>query len=751
MRVAVIGGNEIAKEVRGLLAKADLIVESAASGHTLYTISVEIDPTESNVVIDGIPCPLEHEIARAIEKETSRRTERERVGGLIKSDSALRILVPDNHKLYPHIALGIFRGFMRVAQQRWDGDMTKDAPWFKKKLWLLLTGLLILPCAVQAQGASPLFGYTTINGFWDGLAVYRPIDTANNAIRITCQAGTCGGASPFTDNSAFTAGTTSIGNIGAVFNDGLSAVTSGNAAAPRITGQRGLHANLRNNAGTEIATASNPLRVDPTGTTSQPVLVADTTSGIGALGSLNAVLTVAMAGHAGCGLHVDAGTLAGTLSWQISLDNGATYIQTSAVDMSTGSKIGTLALTNPNANRNLGFVVVNGTTHCRTLLNPYTSGTANGVMYATSNIDAFALGIYAQPPGQPPPSLLAVIGASDGTLVRAPIALNAAPAGTEYALVTRNLPSGTQTVSGTVTTTPPSNASTNVAQFGGTNVSTGTGAGGAGIPRVTISNDSSLAANQSVNLAQVGGATVTTGNGTAAGAQRVSIASDSTGQIKITDGTTVAGVIVGTTALKADVASIAGTATVTAAAGVQKVGVVGNANAALDAANNAAAPANVLRVGGQLQSGATATVGTTGQLGDFVASLDHVLYSRLGGPVPWSCSQDNIGATLTQCKAAPAAGLRDYITDIVIASTTTTAGQFLIRTGTGTNCATGTASLFPSSATVVRFPYPGNTSTIGSTTIHLLTPLQPPAAAAICIICVVTQTCTVQMQGFEAP
>lgn len=51
----------------------------------------------------------------------------------------------------------------------------------------------------------------------------------------------------------------------------------------------------------------------------------------------------------------------------------------------------------------------------------------------------------------------------------------------------------------------PANQSVNAAQFGGTNVSTGTGAGGAGIPRVTISNDSSLAANQSVNAAQVAG------------------------------------------------------------------------------------------------------------------------------------------------------------------------------------------------------------------------------------------------------
>jgi len=73
------------------------------------------------------------------------------------------------------------------------------------------------------------------------------------------------------------------------------------------------------------------------------------------------------------------------------------------------------------------------------------------------------------------------------------------------------------------------NNRTNVTQFGGTNISTGTGASGAGIPRVTISNDSSLAANQSVNLAQVAGATTAVNNGIATAAtQRVVIASDQT-------------------------------------------------------------------------------------------------------------------------------------------------------------------------------------------------------------------------------
>jgi hypothetical protein len=62
----------------------------------------------------------------------------------------------------------------------------------------------------------------------------------------------------------------------------------------------------------------------------------------------------------------------------------------------------------------------------------------------------------------------------------------------------------------------------------------------------------------------------------------------------ITDGTTKATVIAATAALKTDLSSVAGTATVTAAAGVQKVGITGNANATLDAAINGAASTNAL-------------------------------------------------------------------------------------------------------------------------------------------------------------
>src|SRR5260370_32329107 len=42
----------------------------------------------------------------------------------------------------------------------------------------------------------------------------------------------------------------------------------------QVTANRALFTNLRNASGTEIATAGNPLRIDPTGMTTQPVSIA---------------------------------------------------------------------------------------------------------------------------------------------------------------------------------------------------------------------------------------------------------------------------------------------------------------------------------------------------------------------------------------------------------------------------------------------------------------------------------------------
>ena len=46
-----------------------------------------------------------------------------------------------------------------------------------------------------------------------------------------------------------------------------------------------------------------------------------------------------------------------------------------------------------------------------------------------------------------------------------------------------------------------SNIPANITQFGGNNIATGTGAGGTGIPRVTVSNDSTVGANSATGSA----------------------------------------------------------------------------------------------------------------------------------------------------------------------------------------------------------------------------------------------------------
>jgi len=65
------------------------------------------------------------------------------------------------------------------------------------------------------------------------------------------------------DNSAFTVGTGSLQVIGALYNDAATSPTSGQVAAVRMTAFRGLHVNLRTNAGVEIGTSASPLYTQP--------------------------------------------------------------------------------------------------------------------------------------------------------------------------------------------------------------------------------------------------------------------------------------------------------------------------------------------------------------------------------------------------------------------------------------------------------------------------------------------------------
>jgi hypothetical protein len=99
----------------------------------------------------------------------------------------------------------------------------------------------------------------------------------------------------------------------------------------------------------------------------------------------------------------------------------------------------------------------------------------------------------------------------------------------------------TQPVSGTVTTTPPANASTNVAQLAGTATSVNSGVKDAGTLRVVLATDQpaltnkllvtpdsvALPANQSVNVAQLAGTATSVNSGVKdAGTLRIVLATD---------------------------------------------------------------------------------------------------------------------------------------------------------------------------------------------------------------------------------
>jgi hypothetical protein len=206
-------------------------------------------------------------------------------------------------------------------------------------------------------------------------------------------------------------------------------------------------------------------------------------------------------------------------------------------------------------------------------------------------------------------------------------------------------------------------------------------------------------------------------------------------------------VVDSTGALSANVTRVGSNTVSTAATGVQKVGVVGNAGAIFDGATAATVPANAIYQGGVGKS-AQPTAVSDGQMVGALRSLDGAEYIRYGGPISWSCGLNAIGTTLTQCQAAPGAGLSLYITDVVNQSQTSTAGLMTLRFGTGTNCGTGTGNLFFNSASALMAS-PANTAAVNH--FHLTTPIKVTANNAVCVLGVATNTTNITITGFTAP
>lgn len=204
---------------------------------------------------------------------------------------------------------------------------------------------------------------------------------------------------------------------------------------------------------------------------------------------------------------------------------------------------------------------------------------------------------------------------------------------------------------------------------------------------------------------------------------------------------------------------VGGTAVSTATAGIQKVGIVGNAGSVVDASNNGNLPANLLVVG--FEEVATAnnpTAGTSTKVAVAGEDITGNIFVRTGGPNQITCYARGVGTTLvdftlvnggTGCGATPGTGLRVYITDITVASTTANAASFRLSFGTGGACITSNNALFPANTSDLWFA-PANTTVPLQMTFNQ--PLVTATASRICVIgSSATATINISVNGFVAP
>ncbi len=112
--------------------------------------------------------------------------------------------------------------------------------------------------------------------------------------------------------------------------------------------------------------------------------LADTTA-TGALGALNAAVSLALAGFGGAGFQLAAGTLIGTLVAEVSYDAGTTWVASFFADPSTSARSATLVFTAANTATARSLVIPDGATNARVRVSAFTSGTANGTVKATTN------------------------------------------------------------------------------------------------------------------------------------------------------------------------------------------------------------------------------------------------------------------------------------------------------------------------------------------------------------------------------
>ena len=767
MRIKVIGDCDSARALRGLLRKAgfavteflpaQLVTELPSGGYVIYIEESAINLADAeagkNILFDSVDSELEANILRHVTQLTPHPVVVDRPGGAVHSDREIRIVVPkslaagDGHgREATAVEFGVLRGLMDTVGGKVVPTLPKPVRWWKRVFGILVlamlggsacaappaprltpeqqrTRFLLWPLLPQTQSVlSPVqVNVATIAGTTPSFT--------GSSLNINCTGG-CGGAATFADSSAFTAGTTGITNIGGVFNDGLAAVTSGNAAAPRITAQRGVHINLRDNSGNELASAT----AQPAGT-ERGLIVREAQKGQATMANSQPVVIASDQSA----FSVTANQ--GSPPWQV-VGNVASGGADSGNPVKGG---GVFNATQPT--------VTTGQRVDQQM-------TARGAAIIASGVDAIAVNNTQQ--GTAAQNLTQWATTALGT----PTAFGTTPGAVVAGSVNASIMSGT-TALGTPntfgTTAPTGNAlGANVSLFQGTTLTpSGTGASGAGVPRVTVANDSSILGTKTNNNAAPGAtnfgtlpALANAANPSWTEGNQVALSVDLTGYNRTNlgrwngtalgtptnFGTSPGAVIAGSVNSSLFIGTTVATA---ASAGIQKVGISGNAGASVDSANNAAVPANILYQGDETitVSGSNPASATSGNGRRVVSDIQGNQFFRPGGPNIFTCRVLAITA-ITQCQAAPGAGLRAYVTDITFINNTAGAQTIKLQFGTGTNCGTGTTDL----TAAVQFA-----AAVGNYDHSYQVPPVPTAANAICVTPSAATSISATLTGYIAP
>ena len=224
-----------------------------------------------------------------------------------------------------------------------------------------ITVSLLLLCLVGPAWSQT----TTVRGAVKGTSTAQPVtatptDTNHTGLDVNIVGGAGSGGTSATDNSAFTGSTTGVTPIGALYDTTPPTITDGNVGTPRMDSNRNLHVNC----------ISGCAGAAGDGTTT------------GALGVLNAAVSIALSTYNGADLNfTSGGSLSGTVVAEVSTDGGTTWVSAVFADPTNGT-IAT-SLSSPTSG-SYTIMWPGSISHARVRVSAYTTGTTTATLRTTA-------------------------------------------------------------------------------------------------------------------------------------------------------------------------------------------------------------------------------------------------------------------------------------------------------------------------------------------------------------------------------